>query len=172
MNHFHAFEDRFFGIGDRLSEFLYDLTGWQLRGLVLWAYVLFNGPMLNLLIAGDRIDSMGEWFSVGITVILGLTTLHFLRRFTISTVNTYVMTLRSGPMMMLLRVMAICFLTSYVVALVVTPKLTNIGPVIDEAIWVLVHYWAVSIVPERPRRKRRLLPRLKLFDDPLPRGAT
>ena len=165
------FEAPIFEAGDRISAFLYDQWGWHLRVIAMWTYTLFTGPTVDLLIAGDRIDRWGEWMNVAVPMILGFWCLALFKRATLSNANTYMVLLRTGSFMMFLRMLSVAFAISYTIGALLSPEPVNIARAIHEVHYCLVLYWTCTIVPDRPRKKRRLLPVLKLFPDPVPQGA-
>ena len=73
--------------------------------------------------------------------------------------------------MAVLRMVAIAFAISYTIGALLAPNPANIARAVHEVHYWFVIYWVCTIVPDRPRKKRRLLPVLKLFPDPVPHGA-
>lgn len=172
MKNLYEIEDVVFDAGDKVSAFLYDQWGWHMRVILMWTYTLFPAPLVDMLIAGDRINEFGEWFHVGLVTILGLISLFLFHRASISAANTYMAVLRRGVFMLFLRMAAVAFTVAFLIGAIFWPSPGTIADAVHEVHYLICLYWVLTQVPDRPRRKRRLLPRLKLFEDPLPQGAS
>lgn len=165
------FEAPIFDASDRISAFLYDQRGWHLRVIAMWSHVLYTGPVVDLVIAGDRINTFVEWFAAVVPILLGMACLWIFKRASVAQANSYMMVLRTDGFMTFLRMFAIGFAVAYALGAMLSPTLVNIARAVHEIHYCFVIYWVCTIVPDRPRKKRRLLPVLKLFPDPLPQGT-